>query len=71
MIILMYNAYGNQHLFNTSVSTLKYHVWLPSIPIQNVILDHDLYSLSGRTSYHKISRSLEAARFGFRLFQSL
>ena len=28
-----------------------------------------LYSLSGKTSYHKISWSLEAARFGFRLFQ--
>ena len=30
-----------------------------------------LYSLSVKTSYHEISRSLEAARFGFRLFQSL
>ena len=30
-----------------------------------------LYSLSGGTSYHKISWSLEAAWFGFRLFQSL
>ena len=30
-----------------------------------------LYSLSGKTSYHKISWSLEAARFGFKLFQSL
>ena len=30
-----------------------------------------LYSLSGKTSYGKISWSLEAARFGFRLFQSL
>ena len=30
-----------------------------------------LYSLSGRTSYHKISGSLEAARFGCRLFQSI
>ena len=30
-----------------------------------------LYSLSGRTSYRKISWSLEAARFGFRLFLSL
>ena len=30
-----------------------------------------LYSLSGRTSYCKISRSLEAARFWLRLFQSL
>ena len=30
-----------------------------------------LYSLSGRTSYRKISWSIEATRFGFRLFQSL
>ena len=29
-----------------------------------------LYSLSGRTSYRKISWSLEATRFGFILFQS-
>ena len=30
-----------------------------------------LYSLSGKTSYRKISWSLEAARWGFKLFQSL
>ena len=30
-----------------------------------------LYSLSGKTSYRKISWSLEATRFGFKLFQSL
>ena len=30
-----------------------------------------LYSLSGKTSYRKISWSLEAAIFGFKLFQSL
>ena len=30
-----------------------------------------LYSLSGKTSYRKISWSLEAARFGFKLYQSL
>ena len=30
-----------------------------------------LYSLSGKTSYRKISWSLEAARFGIKLFQSL
>ena len=29
-----------------------------------------LYSLSGKTSYRRISRSLKAARFVFRLFQS-
>ena len=33
--------------------------------------DQGLYSLSGRTSYRKISWSLEAARFIFRIFQSL
>ena len=34
--------------------------------------DQGLYSLSGKTSYHKISsRSLEATRFGFDFFQSL
>ena len=32
---------------------------------------HGLYSLSGETSYRKISWSLEATRFGFKLFQSL
>ena len=31
----------------------------------------DLFSLSRRTSYHKISRSFEAAIYGFKLFQSL
>ena len=31
----------------------------------------DLYSLSRKTSYRKISRSLEVARFRFRLFQLL
>ena len=33
--------------------------------------DQGLYSLSGKTSYRKISWSLEAARFEFKLFQSL
>ena len=28
------------------------------------------HTLSGKTSYHKISLSLEAARFGFRLFEA-
>ena len=32
---------------------------------------HGLYSLSGMTSYRKISWSLEAARFEFKIFQSL
>ena len=29
-----------------------------------------IYSLSGRVSYHKITFSVEATRFGFWLFQS-
>ena len=37
----------------------------------NVKLSLDFYSLSGWTSYRKISWSLEAAEFGFRLSQSL
>ena len=37
-----------------------------NIPASNL----RLYSLSGKTSYRKISWSLEAARFGFKLFQS-
>ena len=37
----------------------------------NIRQTQGLYSLSGKTSYRKISWSLEAARFGFKLFQSL
>ena len=40
-------------------------------PISGQIETQGLYSLSGKTSYRKISWSLEAARFGFKLFQSL
>ena len=36
----------------------------------NYVTKLGIYSLSRRTSYCKISWSLEAARFGFRLFQS-
>ena len=48
-------------------------MWLPlrySINNRNIQYQ-GLYSLSGKTSYHKISWSLEAARFGSKLFQSL
>ena len=38
-------------------------------PLINIALG--LYSLSGKTSYRKISWNLEAARFGFKFFQSL
>ena len=37
----------------------------------STMLTLGLYSLSGKTSYRKISWSLEAARFGFKLFQWL
>ena len=38
---------------------------------KTMLCHQGLYSLSGKTSYPKISWSLEAARFGFKLFQSL
>ena len=43
-------------------------------PFDDVIMlctRQGLYSLSGKTSYRKISWSLEAARWGFKLFQLL
>ena len=43
------------------------HSLMPSRRL--VGIGQDLYSLSGRTAYRKISSSLEAERFGFRLFQ--
>ena len=45
--------------------TLNWHI------LMDTHIHLGLYSLSGKTSYHKISWSLEAARFGFELFQSL
>ena len=42
--------------------------WLCRNPIY---INLDICSLSGKKSYRKISWSIEAARFGFRLFQSL
>ena len=47
---------------------LVIHFCLQGLNYQSVL---GLYSLSGKTSYRKISWSLEAARFGFKLFQSL
>ena len=44
--------------------------WLIGIYL-TVYISQGLYLLSGKTSYRKISWSLEAARFGFKLFQSL
>ena len=49
----------------TSLNVCKIKVTHFSKPHQG------LYSLSGKTSYRKISRSLEAAIFGLYLFQSL
>ena len=43
----------------------------PKVYIGCQMTPQGLYSLSGKTSYRKISWSLEAARFGFELFQSL
>ena len=53
-----------EQLWNLSCHWVKI-VWLIAVVTQG------LYSLSGKTSYRKISWSLEAARFGFKLFQSL
>ena len=41
--------------------------WNPPVALTK---GQGLYSLSGKSSYRKISWSLEAARFGFRIFQS-
>ena len=63
---------GPQLVLITSFITVTRYVccaiWFNSV----IAARHQgLYSLSGRTSYRKISWSLEAARFTFRLFQSL
>ena len=51
------------------VSALEYVKIRPRI--SRMCSNQGLYSLSGKTSYRKISWSLEATRFGFKLFQSL
>ena len=43
----------------------------PMLHVMRSFPDLGLYSLSGKTSHRKISWSLEAARFGFKLVQSL
>ena len=68
----MRNATGGVIIFRTWISWIDLFITL--MPRKRV-RSHgpcrlDLYSLSGRTSYRKISWSLEAARLGFRLFQS-
>ena len=52
-------------LWQVLVAMLHNHRWILEVQRQ------DLYSLSRRTSYRKISRNLEAVTFGFKLFQSL
>ena len=39
-----------------------------NVPLADAVTQQGLYSLSGKASYHKISQSLEAARFGFLTF---
>ena len=64
-----------KHAWNTTVwecwwntrATTSYG----SITVSMWPLSQGLYSLSGKTSYRKISWNLEAARFGFKLFQLL
>ena len=63
---------------NEPLFTWFYIKWLPQLPwLQELHCAamskqlQGLYSLRWRTSYHNISWSLKAARFGFRLFQSL
>ena len=61
-------------LFDRYVILSRYGHWFATISNRMFIIiplfNMGLYSLSGRTSYRKISWCLEAARFGFRLFQS-
>ena len=45
--------------------------WIPIAVCHWIFIPQGLYSLNGKTSYRKISWSLEGARFGFKLFQSL
>ena len=54
----------------TCVKDIEKHTSLP-IPLFHYLRTMGLYSLSGKTSYRKMLWSLEAARFVFRLFQSL
>ena len=53
-----------------SQSTLTNIGWFLRVP-GRALTNQGLYSLSRKTSYRKISWSLEAARFRFKLFQSL
>ena len=64
---------SGQSIYNNTNITIYICMKWPRIEtmFNSVGPNHGLYSLSGKTSYQKISWSLEAARFGFKLFQSL
>ena len=61
--------------FGVDIEYFGYHSYIIAkwhiIPAHGCTWIQGLYSLRGRKSYRKISWSLEAARFVFRLFQSL
>ena len=73
--IPFYWAYMNTLIWlNWCTHELITRAWMVRSCVLGRIHSHTilgLYSLSGKTSYRKISWSLEAARFGFELFQSL
>ena len=54
-------------------SSIRHNETTQYVRYLNIVCNGDYsmtYSLNGRMSFHKISRSLDAARFGFELFQS-
>ena len=53
------------------INTGKFPILFKFLQIRGKSYPGSLYSLGGRTSYSNISRSLLAARFAFRLLQSL
>ena len=78
-ITIKQNVQHGKRFWRNMFRETLYDIWRPktnaALLLQWVDACHNLilglYSLSGKTSYRKISRSLEAARFGFKLFQSL
>ena len=69
-----YKRYLSQQLLKSDWKSLPFDdviMWFAiPLPVKLLNIPLNLYRLSGRTSYPKISRCLETARFGFRLFQS-
>ena len=61
------NSFTGNDTHNVDVAD---HEDLRKLPLIWFQLTQGLYSLSGKTSHRKISWSLEAASFGFKLFQS-